>query len=522
MKHGWILAATAALGAIYLPLIPGATALMRAALDGKAWRALACDPQFLQALYATVISTLISVGGATSLALLVVAHLWQTSAWTRFRLQLPFLLAIPHVAFAASLLLLFADGGWLSQLIPGWHPGADPLGIGLGAALALKESGFVIWATHAALGRCKLDAAFTMGRSLGFGPGRAFFRLIVPQLRGDLGWIIATLTAWSLFVVDVALMIGPGNPPTLSTLAWQWINQPHPELYAKGLVTCLILIALFAGLMALLWVLCRLPWPAARVLAKPGGLSLRPGRPIGAVISFSGHFCLITLALASGLRRYYTSADAHVGFSAAVWKHLDLTAFYSSLTLGIICAIVGLGTVICWLMAGGRGMSLLWLPLLLPVQPLVIGQYQIMLALHFENSLLAVAWGHLLWVVPYMAFLLAPTWQSRDRRQELCGLSLGLPLWRVRLFLMLPMMVRPALAALAVGFSVSTAQYLPTLYLGAGRVTTLTSEAVALSSGGDMRLLAAHSLLQLLLPLTMFIICVQTGRLTARWRRGLT
>jgi ABC-type uncharacterized transport system YnjBCD permease subunit len=36
-----------------------------------------------------------------------------------------------------------------------------------------------------------------------------------------------------------------------------------------------------------------------------------------------------------------------------------------------------------------------------------------------------------------------------------------------------------------VGFSVSIAQYLPTLWLGAGRIPTLTSEAVALSSGGE-------------------------------------
>ncbi|SQC94187.1 Inner membrane ABC transporter permease protein ynjC [Cedecea neteri] len=50
--------------------------------------------------------------------------------------------------------------------------------------------------------------------------------------------------------------------------------------------------------------------------------------------------------------------------------------------------------------------------------------------------------------------------------------------------------IRPLLAALAVGFSVSIAQYLPTLYAGAGRFATVTTEAVALSSA------AIHSSLQ--------------------------
>jgi putative thiamine transport system permease protein len=43
------------------------------------------------------------------------------------------------------------------------------------------------------------------------------------------------------------------------------------------------------------------------------------------------------------------------------------------------------------------------------------------------------------------------------------------------------------LAALAVGFAVSVAQYLPTLFVGAGRFNTVTTEAVTLASGGQRR-----------------------------------
>ncbi len=65
-------------------------------------------------------------------------------------------------------------------------------------------------------------------------------------------------------------------------------------------------------------------------------------------------------------------------------------------------------------------------------------------------------------------------------------------------------MLRPTLIAFAVGFSVSIAQYMPTLWLGAGRFPTLTTEAVALSSGGSNGILAARALWQLLLPLIIF------------------
>ncbi|MCV5737738.1 ABC transporter permease, partial [Escherichia coli] len=55
----------------------------------------------------------------------------------------------------------------------------------------------------------------------------------------------------------------------------------------------------------------------------------------------------------------------------------------------------------------------------------------------------------------------------------------------------------PAIAfAWAIGISVSLAQYLPTLVLGAGRISTITTEAVALSSGFDRRVTAIYAIWQ--------------------------
>lgn len=71
------------------------------------------------------------------------------------------------------------------------------------------------------------------------------------------------------------------------------------------------------------------------------------------------------------------------------------------------------------------------------------------------------------------------------------------------------------------GLSVSIAQYLPTLWLGAGRIPTLTSQAVALSSGGEVQTLAAQALWQLLLPAVCFTLTALLAWLAGRYRRGL-
>jgi putative thiamine transport system permease protein len=81
------------------------------------------------------------------------------------------------------------------------------------------------------------------------------------------------------------------------------------------------------------------------------------------------------------------------------------------------------------------------------------------------------------------------------------------------------MLAAPVLTALAIGMAVSVGQYLPTLLIGGGRVETLTTEAVALSSGGNRRLIGAYAMLQLLLPAMGFAIALILPALFWRNRR---
>ena len=83
------------------------------------------------------------------------------------------------------------------------------------------------------------------------------------------------------------------------------------------------------------------------------------------------------------------------------------------------------------------------------------------------------------------------------------------------------MLLKPILAACAVGFAVSIAQYLPTLFAGGGRFATVTTEAVALSSGGNRRVLAVQAMLQAILPMLGFALAAIAGRVYARHRKGL-
>jgi putative thiamine transport system permease protein len=56
------------------------------------------------------------------------------------------------------------------------------------------------------------------------------------------------------------------------------------------------------------------------------------------------------------------------------------------------------------------------------------------------------------------------------------------------------------------------AQYLTTLYVGEGRFSTVTTEAVTLASGGQRSLVAAYAGLQWLIPVLGFALAAWLGK----------
>ena len=72
-----------------------------------------------------------------------------------------------------------------------------------------------------------------------------------------------------------------------------------------------------------------------------------------------------------------------------------------------------------------------------------------------------------------------------DKRFDRVASSLGLSLIRRVLHVHLPLLAMPIGAALFIGFAVSIALYLPTVFISGGRIGTITVEAVSLAANGS-------------------------------------
>jgi putative thiamine transport system permease protein len=83
------------------------------------------------------------------------------------------------------------------------------------------------------------------------------------------------------------------------------------------------------------------------------------------------------------------------------------------------------------------------------------------------------------------------------------------------------MLFKPLAFSFAVGFAVSVSQYLPSLYVGAGRIETITLESVAAASGSDQRVSAVFAIWQFLLPLLVYAIAMLIPQWVFANRKGM-
>ena len=198
-------------------------------------------------------------------------------------------------------------------------------------------------------------------------------------------------------------------------------------------------------------------------------------------------------------------------------------------TVGFVAALVGLVLAIGCLEnesrfgrpATGRALILLYIPLLIPQIAFLFGSQVLLVMTGLDGAWVAVVWAHLLFVLPYVFLSLADPYRAWDPRYARAARCLGASPLRVFCRVKLPMLLRPVLTATAVGLAVSVGQYLPTLLIGGGRVATLTTEAVALSAGGDRAAIGAFGLMQTGAALVPFALALLIPTLVWRNRRGL-
>ena len=499
------------------------------------WRRLLAEPGLAGSLRLTL-----GVGfAATALSLLLALSLLAVA---RPRALAP-LLASPHSALAIGLAFLIAPSGWIARALSPWATGwtappdiatvGDDWGVSLTLGLIVKETPFLIAVGIAALRQFPALDQMRIAQALGYGRSVAFALVTAPQLYGRIRWPVYAVLAYSLSSVDMALILAPSHPSPLSLLALRWLTSPDlDDLFPGEAAAILQLMVTVAALVV--WRLIEGAAGAAlraRALsgARGGGWAVGGLAGLGAAALALGFASLAALAVWAFAWRWPFPAAWPPSFtSSLVVAQIPRLAgpLGATLALGLLVATVALALAVGWLEAEDRlgrrtHVGLVTAPLLLPQIGFLFGVQILFAASRLDGSFAAVAWAHLLFVFPYVWLTLADPWRALDRRYIRAAASLGVSPWATLARVKLPILLGPLALAFAVGFAVSAAQYLATLFAGGGRVSTLTTEALALAGGGDRRLSALLGLSQTAAPLALYAAALALPRVVYARRRGL-
>lgn len=530
-----------------LPIAAGLAGTLAPALRGDgfsalgAWQGLGCAVRL--SLGTGLGSTLIALG----VTLLIVAALSGSRSFAILRRTLSPLLALPHAAAALGLAFLIAPSGWIARAVSPWATGwqdppdllilNDPMGLSLTLGLVAKEVPFLLLMALAALPGLDAPRRALVAASLGYGPVAGFALTTLPALYRALRLPVFAVLAYGMTNVDMAMILGPNLPPTLAVQITKWMADPslaHLPTAAAGALVQLGLVGAVLGL-----------WLGAERLCAPliPALALRGyrGRGLDAPLAglARGLAVMITASLGAGMAGLALWSFAGLWqFPDALPRSLGLQTWAKALpdlartsltTLAIAAAasLAALGLSLAALEAETRRGQplkagwLIYLPLIMPQVAFLPGLQVLALGLGAKGSAATVAAAHLVFVLPYVWLSLAPAFRTWDARIGLAAACLGTPPARIFWRLRLPILLAPVLTALAVGLAVSVGQYLPSLLLGGGRVETLTTEALALSSGGNRRLIGAYALMQMALPAMGFALAIVLPRLVYANRRAM-
>lgn len=527
------------------PLAVGSIATAVLGTTGTGWTIVTETPGLVRSLALSAWTAL-----ASTLVSLALAHVWVARGGVRRRTYRGFALpviAMPHVAVAIGLALALAPSGlvlrmlspWASGLLepPSWQTIRDPWGMSLIVGLVLKETPFLVLSLLAAKAQIPADRLLLQARTLGHGPLRGWLLGVAPLLQRQVHLPLAAVLVFGISNVEMAIPLGPDLPPPFAVLVWRWFAAAALDQRDAAFAGALLL----SGLAFATWLALRaVGMAASRALRRAafhgphgasGATTLRLSGMVPGGILALGLLAMAALAARtlSPQWRFPAVLPTDIGAGTLAWVPEGIwSAARTSLVLGLVTASAAVCLTL-WATHAmrdspglrrfvSRGLAI---PLLLPSMAFLFGFQWMLLRLQIEGTWTAVAWAHLVFALPYVWGILEPAHAELDPRLLHLARTLGVGGLSAWARVTLPLMLRAILLASAIGFSVSNALYLATIFPGAGHIDTLATGATTAAASGLLRPAAVHATWQAALPLLALGAAMLGGTLLYRDRAGV-
>jgi len=195
-----------------------------------------------------------------------------------------------------------------------------------------------------------------------------------------------------------------------------------------------------------------------------------------------------------GLRAWkYVFSTAGSQIVSGLWQSLLVAA-----VTAFISVVVGMpaGRALGLYEFRGKNLisALLMLPIIVPPLCVAMGLHLWFIKLGMAETFTGVVLVHLTFCLPYAVFVMWGVFSNYDTDFEEQARSLGASSLKILIRVMLPLTYSGIMVAALFSFLLSWSQYLSTLIIGGGKITTLPILLFALVGSGDRPVAAAVSI----------------------------
>ena len=474
---------------------------------------------------------------------LILSYFFNTKTYNYLKYFISPFLALPHITMAVGIIFLFSPSGLFFRLISPWLTGferppnffiiPDEYGFFLILGLVLKEIPFFILISLSALEQLPTKKIFKIGKTLQHSYFSIWAMIIFPLIYKKIRLVIFIVIAFSASVIDMSLLLAPSTPSTLSIRAL--------KAYQSAEFDSIFIASNLALIQFLVIIVLMVCWVFLEKIVQ------------------QKHFFLITLNLLSRKKSffknilYFTSLTLF-SFSilgivcAFLWSigqnwyfpkffpgslSIDnILVFFKqnkdivfvSIYISLIVSLLSLLIIVIWVelteVLNFKHFYFEWfffLPLFIPEISFLIGLQSFLIIFNFNSFFIPLIVTELLYIMPYSFIILAPALREIKKDYIKVGSSLGKSRFQRLIYIKVPLIIPSIFTAFAIGMIISLSLYTPVYFIGAGRITTLTVEALNLALSNSRQDLGVATVFQVLIPILILLIVAYFNRKLTKW-----
>ena len=501
-------------------------------------------PGIYKSIFLSIFTGLVSTVLALFFSQVILLYFFKTKFYNYLKIIISPLIALPHITMAIGLIFLLSPSGLLLRFFSPWLTGfdrppnsyifPDEYGFFLILGLLLKEIPFLILVSLSALKEFSSRKFFDLGKSFQQSSFSTWFILIFPIIYKKIRLVVLIIIAFSSSVVDMSLLLAPSTPSTLSVRILQIFQSSDMDSFfiASNLSLIQLLIIIF---LLIVWIIfekivkqqyfyiffvkitsLKLEFLKLIVLCFSVFLFL---------LSFMGIICSILWGFSENwyFPNFFPN-DLRVNYFLSFYDQ-NKKLIFISIFIPLTVSLLSISLIIIWVelleylkIKKTQFEWILFTPLFIPQISFLIGMQSFIIFFNYNSFLIPLIFVQLFYVMPYCFIILAPA--IREVKSDYIKVASSLGKNRIdRLFnIKIPLVLPSLLNSYAIGVIISFSLYVPVYFIGAGRVTTLTVEALNLALSGSKEDLGIATFFQIFFPIFLLITIVLINRKTIKWR----